>query len=41
MDIYLKQNITESDYQKEDRIPAHVFQQIESAQMLKKSYNKN
>ena len=26
MDIYLKQNITQSDYQKEDRIPAYVFQ---------------
>jgi Amt family ammonium transporter len=30
MDIYLKQNISQSDYQKEDRIPAYVFQQIES-----------
>ena len=26
MDIYLKQNIQQSDYQKEDRIPAYVFQ---------------
>lgn len=25
MDIYLKQDITQSDYQKEDRIPAYVF----------------
>ena len=25
MDIYLKQNISQSDYQKEDRIPAYVF----------------
>tara|TARA_B110000285_G_C15024947_1_gene563645 strand:- start:135 stop:590 length:456 start_codon:yes stop_codon:yes gene_type:complete len=25
MDIYLKQNITQSDYAKEDRIPAYVF----------------
>ena len=33
MDIYLKQNITQSDYAKEDRIPAYVFQQIESAQL--------
>ena len=31
MDIYLKQNITQSDYQKEDRIPAYVFSQIENA----------
>lgn len=25
MDIYLKQDITQADYQKEDRIPAYVF----------------
>ena len=25
MDIYLKQNISQSDYLKEDRIPAYVF----------------
>ena len=35
MDIYLKQNMSESDIQKEDRIPAYVFQQIEQAQQLK------
>jgi len=37
MDIYLRQDTNEEDFQIEDRIPAQIFQKIEAAQFYKKN----